>query len=106
MTTLHSIEGLQEISQYDTGSWGVDVANLASSPTSPTIEKVVKESDGTDVKSTVMPSGSPSFSGTQMTWPAWAALTTFVGEVLQVHYSFLDNDSARRGRYERFKVVF
>ena len=106
MTTLHSIEGMQELSRYDTGIWGVDVVNLAATPTSPNIEQVIDESDESNVKTTVMPTGSPSFSGTSMSWPAWAALTAFVGKVLRVEYSFLDDDSARRGRYDRFKVVF
>ncbi len=105
-SVLEISEGLQEISRLDTGAWGVDVAKIATAPGAPTLDRVLNENTGLDVKSTVMPSGSPSFAGSVMTWPPWAALTALQGIILRVEFSFTDNNGAVRGRYARFKVIF
>ena len=105
-SVLEISEGLQEISRLDTGAWGVDVKNVSTVPGAPTLDRVLDEVDDLDVKGTVMPSGVPSFAGSVMTWPPWAALTTFKGKILRVEFSFTDNNGAVRGRYARFKVLF
>lgn len=103
---LEVSEGLQEISRLDTGAWGVNVSRVASSPAAPTVVRVFDESADIDVKSTVMPSGAASFAGALMAWPAWAALSGFVGKILRVEFSFSDDGGVVRGRYARFKVIF
>ncbi len=103
---LEVSEGIQEISRLDTGAWGVDVAKIAASPAAPTLVRVLDESADSDVKATVMPTGAPSFSGSIMAWPAWAALSGFEGKILRVEFSFSDDGGVVRGRYARFKVIF
>ncbi len=105
-STLEISEGLQEISRLDTGAWGVDVALIATIPGAATLDQVLNESTDLDVKSTVMPSGVPSFSGSVMTWPPWAALTTFVGNILRVEFSFTNKKGARRGRFVGYTVLY
>jgi hypothetical protein len=105
-SALEPLEGIQSIQKQDTSVWGIDVANVASAPTSPTLHQVVSEAAvSTDIKGTVMPTGSISVSGTIIRFPAWAALSSYVGKVLRVEYSFLDNNNNRRARHIRFKVV-
>lgn len=105
-SALEPLEGLQPLQKQDTSQWGVDVSNVASAPTSATLHQVVDEADSsTDIKGTVMPSGSISISGTTVTFPAWASLSSYVGKTLRVEYSFLDNNGNRRARYVRFRVV-
>lgn len=61
-------QGVNEEVTYSitTTPWG-------SSPSSPSA--VVKDSDGTDVTTTVMPVGSASASGDVVTWPELKSLT-------------------------------
>jgi hypothetical protein len=58
-------------------------------PNTPTIDSVIKISDGTNVKTTVMPTGSPSFSGTTLTLPLLQLLT--LGEQYRVRVLFIDS---------------
>ena len=104
-SALQPLEGIQELQKQDTSVWGIDVTLVATSPTLPILEQVVNEADsGVDIVGTVM-SGSITISGTTISFPSWTGLSAFVGKVLRVEYSFLDNNSNRRARHIRFKVI-
>ena len=65
-------EGKQYQGEDESIVYTVDFAAIGT-PTSPTVE--VKDGDGEDVKSTVMPTGSPTVATTIVTLPALTALT-------------------------------
>lgn len=71
----------------------VDCANWASAPTSPAVDYVWDETSGTNVKSTVMPSGSPAFTNAILTLPLLQLLT--LGRRYRVEFSFTGANSSR-----------
>ena len=67
------VEGTQVQGEDEEIIYTIDTANWGGTPTSVSVE--AKDSAGTDVKSTVMPSGSPSVSTDTITLPTLKALT-------------------------------
>ena len=76
------IQGAGEIRIYV-----IDVSSRASGPATPVITKVVDLTTGTDVKTTVMPTGSPTISGDNFTMPPMKLLT--VGRTYRVHFTYI-----------------
>lgn len=90
-TLLHAKEGVQVQTSAETLVWSVDVSGYTSSPASPSVTEVIDTRNGNDVKSTVMPSGSASASGSTVTLPALQSLS--VGREYEVHLTFTDGGS-------------
>lgn len=67
------VEGQQEQGEDEEIVYTVDTANWGGSPTSPSV--VVKDPAGTNVTSTVMPSGSATVNGDVITLPTLKLLT-------------------------------
>ncbi len=66
---LEVSEGIQLQGESEEIAWIIDTTNWTSSPTSPSVVEIIDVSTGRDVKSTVMPSGSASVSGNNITLP-------------------------------------
>ena len=88
---LTPVEGLQEQTSAEILIWTIDTTGFTTSPASPSVVKVVKVSDGTDVKSTVMPSVSPTVSSAIITLPALKLLVA--GQRYRIHITFTDGGS-------------
>ena len=76
------IQGKDEIIVYV-----LDVSTRATSPTTPSVTKVIDLETGSDVKATVMPTGTASVSGNSITLPALKLLT--VGRTYRVHFTYV-----------------
>lgn len=70
----------------------VDTTEWTETPSSPLVGSVIDETSGTDVKTTVMPSGSPTVSGVEITLPLLTALT--LGRQYRVEVTFSGPNSA------------
>jgi hypothetical protein len=68
-------------------TWTVDVSNVGSSPTSPSVDVFATDDLATSVKSTVMPSGTPSVSGDVITLPELTALTAGTNYRVEVKFT-------------------
>lgn len=90
-TTRKIIEGTIFQGEDEKIAYTLDVTNIGDSPTSPTV--VVKDlsGGGTDVTSTVMPTGSASVSGNVITLPALTALTDGKNYRVEVKYTIDGN---------------
>lgn len=83
-SVLEVAEGLQTQSTGESIVWAINTANRGT-PTSPSVA-TVKNSAGTDVKSTVMPTGSASVATTIISLPSLTALTA--GERYEIRVLF------------------
>jgi len=70
-----AVEGLQWQGVDETIVYSVTTTNWASSPTSPVVVVKDTSADDADVTATVMPTGSASVSGDDITLPPLTALT-------------------------------
>lgn len=84
MSKREVLEGIQYQGEDEEIVYTLTTTNWISSPTSPSV--VVKERDGEDVTSTVMPTNSPSVSGDVITLSPLKSLT--VGKEYRVEVSF------------------
>lgn len=84
-------EGLLIQGEDESIAYKLDVSAVGSSPTSPSV--VVKDATagGTDVTSTVMPSGSPSVTGDVITLPPLKLLTADHSYIIEVQYTISGN---------------
>jgi hypothetical protein len=91
MPALHVrevVEGPQVQGASEEIAWSIDITNWGSSPTSITVKAY--NSDGTDVTSTVMPTGSASTpDATTIKLPVLKALTS--GEQYKIVVTFTVN---------------
>ena len=83
-SVLEVKERLQTQSTAEQLAWQLDTSTRGT-PTSPAVASV-KQSDGTNVKSTVMPSGSPSVTNNIITLPVLKLLTA--GERYEIRTTF------------------
>ena len=90
-TLLEPKEGTQTQASEETLVRDLDCSLVTSTPASPSVTKIIDVSSGSDVKSTVMPSGSPSADGSTITLPALTALTA--GREYRIHVTFTDGSS-------------
>lgn len=74
-------------------AYKVDCTEWSDTPTSPAVDFVFDETDGTNVKATVMPSGSPTVSNTIITCPLLKLLT--LGRRYRVECHFTGDNSSR-----------
>ncbi len=75
MSILAVKEGVQEQNSGEEIAWIFNVVNWTSAPTSTSVPEVIDRSTGKDVKSKVMPTGSTSVSGNNITLPILKSLT-------------------------------
>ena len=71
----------------------VDCTNWTESPTGPVVDYVFDETSGSDVKATVMPSGSPSVTNAVLTLPLLQSLT--VGRRYRVEFHLTGDNNNR-----------
>lgn len=90
-SVLEVAEGLQTESSNESLPYGIDTSSRGT-PTSPTVQSV-KNRAGTDVKSTVMPSGSPTVSGDIISLPLLTALTA--GERYEIRTTYVIGTSTQ-----------
>jgi len=83
-------EGVQIQGEDEEIAYKLDVSAVGSSPTNLGVE-VKDASTGNSVKSTVMPSGSPSAAGDVITLPTLKLLTAGVLYVVEVKYTLSGN---------------
>lgn len=88
---LEVVEGVQFQTVDESLVWAIDTSNRGT-PTSPAV--AVTNSAGTDVKSTVMPSGSPSVSADVISLPSLTALTKGQRYEVRVTYTISGNVQA------------
>ena len=81
----------------------IDVAEWESAPSAPLVDYVFDESDGSNVKATVMPSGTPTVTGTKITCPLLQSLT--LGRRYRVEVSFTGTNSARWECHYRVECI-
>ena len=86
MSEREVVEGVREQGSDETITWTIDVSNVGSSPTNPSVDVFAESDLSASVKSTVMPSGSPSVSGDTITLPPLTSLTA--GVVYRVEVQF------------------
>jgi len=79
------LEGIQYQGEDEEVAYTITTTNWASSPTSPSV--VVKESDGTDVTTTVMPTNSPSVIGDVITLSPLKSLTAGTEYRVEVQFT-------------------
>lgn len=77
----------------------LDVATRTAAPTTPVVTKIIDLETGTDVKTTVMPVGSATVSGSNITLPVLKSLT--VGRTYRVHFTY----STGSNKYESVILV-
>lgn len=95
-STLEVREGLQYQATFMAVIYKVDVADQMSGPTSAAVESVIND-QGTDVKSTVMPSGSASIvNTTEVKLPKLQSLAA--GRTYIIRFSFSDADNKLGGQ--------
>jgi len=87
MTTSLQLGHLRVQGAGETIIYVLDVSSRAISPTTPSVTKVVDLETGSDVKATVMPTGTASVSGNNVTLPALKSLT--VGRTYRVHFTYV-----------------
>ena len=78
------VEGTQIQGEDEEVIYTLDTSTWGGTPTSPAVE--VKDGDGTDVKSTVMPAGSPSVATDTITLPTLNLLTD--GQTYRIEVKF------------------
>jgi hypothetical protein len=100
-SVLIPIEGEQEQTPNETLVWTLDVSGFTSSPASPVLSKVTDTLDNTDVKSTVMPSGSISVSAAIITLPPLTALTA--DKHYRIYIQFTDGGA---NTFEAYVEIF
>ena len=79
------VQGVQMQGGDEQIVYTIDTANWGGTPTSPAVE--VKDGDGTNVKSTVMPTGSPSVASDIITLPILKLLTAGVTYRVEVKFT-------------------
>ena len=80
------LEGLQYQGEDESVAYSIDVTNYGNTPTSPAVDVFDEDDLSTSVKSTVMPTGSPSVASNVITLPALTALTD--GQTYRVEVQF------------------
>lgn len=84
------VEGKQYQGTDEVIAYTLDVTNIGSSPTSPSV--IVKDvTNGTTVTATVMPTNSPSVGGNVITLSALRSLTAGVLYRVEVQYTLSGN---------------
>lgn len=83
-SVLEAAEGVQTQSTAEELVWQIDTSSRGT-PTSPAVT-TVKQSDGTDVKGTVMPTGSPSVTNNIISLPTLKDLTA--GERYEIRTTY------------------
>ena len=76
------VQGKDEVITYV-----LDISSRTASPATPVVTKVIDLETGSDVKATVMPTGTPTVSGNNITLPALKLLT--VGRTYRVHFTYV-----------------
>ena len=93
---IHEVlDGLQYQSVAESVVYSVDTEPWGGTPTAPAVDVFDEEDYATSVKSTVMPSGSPSPSGHTVVLPALTALTA--GIIYRVYVTFVSGGNTLRG---------
>lgn len=88
-SVLEVAEGLQTQSTAESIVWAIDTS-ARGTPTSPVVA-TVKNSAGTNVKSTVMPAGSPTVAANIISLPSLTLLTAGQRYEIRVTYTISGN---------------
>lgn len=81
----------------------IDCAAWDTTPTSPVVDSVIDETSGTDVKATVMPSGTPSVTGSKIILPLLKSLT--LGRNYRPEVRYTGSNSSRKEFHLRVRAV-
>ena len=93
---IHEVlDGLQQQSVAETAVYSADTLPWGGTPASPAVDVFDEEDYDTSVKSTVMPSGSPSVNAHVITLPPLTALTA--GIIYRVYVTFVSGGNTLRG---------
>ena len=103
MSILECAEGLRYQTSDETRAYSITTTNLVSSPTSPTAVVYDETLNGTDVTSTVMPSGTHTVSGDVITLKPLTALTKKHTYRIEVKWTVGSNIFERFFRVEAAK---
>lgn len=81
----------------------VDCTNWTTTPSSPVVDFVFDESDSTNVKATVMPSGAAAATNNNITFQLLKSLT--LGRRYRVEFSFTGPNSSRMESHFRVECT-
>jgi len=89
---IEVVGGVREMGTDETKIWATDVAAVSSVPLTPVLLRVVDEEiPGTDLSTTVFPSGSPAVAGTIVTLQAMVGSALTEGRMYRVYFTVTDS---------------